>query len=251
MFQPGQSGNPNGRKPGTRNKRTEEIFSRLEARGDKDPADFLSEVVTSESEPKELRVQAANFLMPYKYGKRGVIPVARFIPDQIEVPDFQTVAQAEAYLASIPVLFGKGEIDSQSALELSQLTKNWLDAIYARQDYELKVQAQGGGSEQHITISGGLPSLPGCNIIGLGGEEHTPRMNGHNGHGAVIEPYRYPGLSDSVCARGPRAMTHAQPCQLCIKCCLEPLCPLAKSPIKPALDIRCCAYIGHFTHSCG
>ncbi len=75
------------------------------------------------------------------------------------------MAQAEAYLASIPVLLGKGEIDSQTALELSTLTKNWLDSIYARQEYEIKLAAQGGGSDQHITVSGGLPSLPGTDIL--------------------------------------------------------------------------------------
>jgi hypothetical protein len=127
----GHTNNPHGRPVGSRNRRTTETFERLEARGDKDPADFLSEIVTNEAEPKELRVQAANFLLPYKYGKRGVIPVARFVPDEIEVPRFNTVQEAEAYLASIPVLLGKGELDSQTALELSTLTKNWLDAIYA------------------------------------------------------------------------------------------------------------------------
>ena len=140
-FQPGVAANPNGRPVGSRNKRTEEIWSRLEARGDLDPADVLSEMVSDKTLAKELRATAANYLLPYKYGKRGVIPVARFVPEQIEVPQFQTIQQAEDYLASIAVLLGKGEIDSQTALELSQLTKNWLDAIYAHQEYDLKLQS--------------------------------------------------------------------------------------------------------------
>ena len=180
----GHTNNPNGRPVGSRNRRTTETFERPEARGDKDPADFLSEIVTNETEPKELRVQAANFLLPYKYGKRGAIPVARFIPEQIEVPTFNTVQEAEAYLAHIPVLLGRGELDSQTALELSTLTKNWLDSIYARQEYEIKLAAQGGGSEQTIRILGGMDPLPGTNIIGMGGEEAPPRVNGH---GPVIE----------------------------------------------------------------
>ena len=106
------------------------------------------------------------------------------------MPDFQTVAQAEAYLASIPVLLGKGEIDSQSALELSQLTKNWLDAFYARQDYDLKLQAQGGGQNTTIRIEGGLPALPGTNVIM--DDTALGRVNGNNGH--VIEH----ALNDSV-----------------------------------------------------
>jgi hypothetical protein len=87
MFQAGVSGNPKGRVPGTRNKRTEEVFLRLEARGDLDPADLLSSIVTNQKESTELRVQAANMLMPYKYGKtvcsfdtrdRGSIQGARY-----------------------------------------------------------------------------------------------------------------------------------------------------------------------------
>ena len=203
MFQVGASGNPNGRPKGARNKRDEEIFSRLEARGDKDPAELLSEIVSSETEPKELRVQAANFLMPFKYGKRGVIPVARFIPEQLEVPTFNTVQEAEAYLAHIPALLGRGELDSQTALELSTLTKNWLDAIYARQDYELKLTAQGGGADITIRIEGGLPPLPGTNVIM--DETAVGISNGHNGRaingqgaGPVIDHQEPPALTESV-----------------------------------------------------
>ena len=167
-FQPGVAANPNGRPVGSRNKRTEEIWSRLEDRGDLDPADVLSEMVSDKTLAKELRATAANYLLPYKYGKRGTIPVARFIPEQIEVPTFNTVQEAETYVAHIPVLLGRGELDSQTALELSTLTKNWLDFIYARQEYEIKLAAQGGGSEQTIRILGGMGSVAG---------------NKHNWHG--------------------------------------------------------------------
>ena len=73
-------------------------------------------------------------------------------------------------------------------MELSTLTKNWLDAIYARQDYELKLAAQGGGGDTTIRIEGGLPQLPGTNVIF---DETAIGRNGHasitNGHGTVIE----------------------------------------------------------------
>jgi hypothetical protein len=67
------------------------------------------------------------------------------------------------------VLLGRDELDSQTALELSTLTKNWLDAIYAHQEYDLKLAAQGGGGEQVIRIENSLPQIPGTNIIGMGG----------------------------------------------------------------------------------
>jgi hypothetical protein len=53
-----------GRPRGSRNRRTKEIFDRLEERGDLDPADLLSPIVTNTEEPKELRIQAAGMLMP-------------------------------------------------------------------------------------------------------------------------------------------------------------------------------------------
>jgi hypothetical protein len=197
----GHTNNPNGRPVGSRNRRTEEIWNRLEARGDLDPADVLSEMVSDKTLAKELRTTAANYLLPYKYGKRGVIPVARYIPDQIEVPEFTSITQAEDYLASIPVLLGKGEIDSQTALELSTLTKNWLDAIYAHQEYDLKLAAQGQGPEPVIRIEGGLPIMPGHEGLIMPGDTPAP-VNGMNGRGPVIDHQEPPALTESVQSEG-------------------------------------------------
>jgi hypothetical protein len=188
-FQPGNNANPNGRPKGARNRRTQEIIDLLQSRGDKDPLDFLSEVISSmEQYPAELKVTAANYLTPYLHSKRGTAPAPRFIDTPIVVPEFHSVQEAEAYLASLPVLLGKGELDCQSALELSTQTRNWLSAIYEHQEFDLRLQAQGGGSEQTIHITGGLPPLPGSNVIGMGGDP-GPQPNGHsvNGHGPVID----------------------------------------------------------------
>ena len=80
-FQPGVAANPNGRPVGSRDKRTEAIWGALEARGDLDPADHLSSIVTNPNNSAELRAQAANFLMPYKYSKRGTLQAPRFVED--------------------------------------------------------------------------------------------------------------------------------------------------------------------------
>ena len=67
-FQPGQSGNPNGRRPlDAPNRRTQEIWDKLEARGSTDPAEFLASIVDDPKADASLRVNAANALMPYKY----------------------------------------------------------------------------------------------------------------------------------------------------------------------------------------
>jgi hypothetical protein len=154
-----------GRSPGSKNKVTLELFKIAKERGYKHPVLYLIEVVNDEKAAPERRDTCAIAAAPCMTLKFGTAAPARYLEEPVQVPDFQTVGQAEAYLASIPVLLGKGEIDSQSALELSTLTKNWLDAIYARQDYELKLAGQGGGSDTTIRLTGGLPPLPGCRIV--------------------------------------------------------------------------------------
>jgi hypothetical protein len=213
-FYPGESGNPNGRKPGSRNRRTQEILDLIQARGDTDPLDALSAIVTTNKDPN-IVATASSILAPYCHSKRGTLPAPRFLPEPVAVPTFTSITQAEDYLASIPVLLGRGEIDSQTALELSTLTKNWLDAIYAHQEYDLKLAAQGGGSDTTIRITGGLPPLPGSNIIGMGGEESSPHINGHtnghtNGHGPVIDHQEPPALDDSSAASADRDESSAQ-----------------------------------------
>ena len=54
-------------------------------------------------------------------------PSAQFIDTPVVVPEFQSVEQAENYLAHFPILLGRGQIDSQTALGLFTLTKNWID----------------------------------------------------------------------------------------------------------------------------
>jgi hypothetical protein len=80
-FQSGHVANPNGRPKGARNKRSIEIFDKLQARGDLDPAEHLSSIVSDLKASPELRAQAANFLLPYKYSKCGSTPPLRYIEE--------------------------------------------------------------------------------------------------------------------------------------------------------------------------
>jgi hypothetical protein len=164
IFQPGHTFSP-GRRHGSRNKRTAEIFNRLENRGDLDPADLLSSIVTNNQEPKELRIQAAGLLMPYKYSKCGTSPVLRFIESPINVPEFTHLSDVESFLTKIATLIASGELDFQSGLELSSIVKAWIDSQYARE--ELAIKQLNAGTTEHeqiIKIEGGLPALPGTNI---------------------------------------------------------------------------------------
>jgi hypothetical protein len=184
-FQPGHKLSP-GRPAGSRNKRTAEIFERLEGRGDKDPADLLSEIVTNNQEPKELRIQAAGLLMPYKYSKCGTAPVQIYIDIPIECPEFTNLSDAEQFLAKIAALVAHGQLDFQASQNLSALAKNWIDAQYAREELAIKqINAGSTEHEQVIRIEGGLPALPGTNVT-------MPVLDGHatngNGHAALAAP---------------------------------------------------------------
>jgi hypothetical protein len=177
-FQPGHTFSP-GRRHGSRNKRTAEIFNRLENRGDLDPADLLSSIVTNNEEPKELRIQAAGLLMPYKYSKCGTAPVQVYIDIPLDTPEFTHLTDAEQFLAKVAALVAHGQLDFQAGQNLSALAKNWIDAQYARE--ELAIKQYNAGSTEHeqtIRIEGGLPALPGTNIT-MPTLEHGPVTNGH------------------------------------------------------------------------
>jgi hypothetical protein len=103
-FEVGAPNPGRGRPKGSRNKRTEEIFNRLEGRGDLDCANYLSSVVTNTNLPIEQRTTAAGLLMPYKYSKMGAIPPTpepRFFSISIEVPEATTIQQARENLQLI------------------------------------------------------------------------------------------------------------------------------------------------------
>jgi hypothetical protein len=172
-WQPGTSGNPNGRPKGARNKRTEKIFSRLEARGDLDPADLLSSIVTNQQEPKELRIQAAGLLMPYKYSKMGTTPVPVpwvFIGQQINLQRPHSIQEARENIAYLSELKATGQIDQAWGDNLIADQYKILSALVD----EAKLAIQGGEQgEQIIRIEGGLPTMPGLEELIM------PQLNGH------------------------------------------------------------------------
>jgi hypothetical protein len=177
-FQPGHNLS-SGRPPGAVNRRSEELRRRLRDRGDVDPADYCSSIVSSETEPTELKLAAANYLLPYLYPKRGAVPTPRYVEESIDIPQFTHLSDAEQFIAKVAALTARGELDIQTALELSTLAKNWIDSQYAREELSLKqINAGTSDHEQIIRIEGGLPPLPGSNIT-MPTLEHGPATNGH------------------------------------------------------------------------
>jgi hypothetical protein len=127
-FQPGNS--LGGRPKGSRNRRTEELWSKLEEAGDLDPAEYLSSLVTNKEAPAELRAQAANYLLPYKYSKCGTRVIPRYIDGPVDLPRPTTLEQANNNIAYISELKTQGQIDLDFADSLVEPVNH--DTSYKR-----------------------------------------------------------------------------------------------------------------------
>jgi hypothetical protein len=181
---PGQSGNPKGY-DGPRRRRNQEVLDEIKARGHLNPLITLSEIHNDPNKEPAVRVAAAGMLAPFLNAKLQSIATPRFVETPIQVPEFTDVSVAESFLAKIATLVAGGELDIQTGLELSTLTKNWLDARHAAKELEMKViSVEGGPTEQTIRVVGGLPELPGTNVT-------MPVLHGKpvtNGHAALAAP---------------------------------------------------------------
>jgi hypothetical protein len=200
-FQPGPESRGPGRPKGSVNRRTQEVLDLIKERGDTDPLVVLSEIA-SKSQVPEHRISASNILAPYLHSKRGTIPAPRYAED-IQVPHFVSIQEAQNFLADIARKAGAGELELQCANDISNLVKNWILSVTAQQDYELKLAAQGGG-DATIRITGGMPALPGTNIdmrnelTSTNGHviDHVPVQAEIPIHGAP-EPAKDPSFDDS------------------------------------------------------
>jgi len=179
---PGQSGNPAGYH-GSRRWRHREVFEEIKKLGYTDALITLARI---QHESTVLRVAAAAALAPYSHPKLQALSTPRFIENPIEVPEFTHVSDAEAFLAQIATLVARGELDIQSGLELSTLTKNWIDSKNNHTELDLKaVNAGATDTEQVIRVEGGLPPLPGTSVV-MPVLDGKPVTNGHTL--AALEP---------------------------------------------------------------
>jgi hypothetical protein len=176
VFQPGQSGNPNGNGGwSTRRKESREAYEAIKNAGYIDPLVNLAKI-QHESPDEAIRASAAASLLGYLHPKLQSVPVPRLIDRPFKIPVFQTIKDAKDFLATIPSRIGSQELDLDFADALTKSTVAWLQLQYAEVGIDLKAQAQGAESgEQIIRIEGGLPSLPGTNIT-------MPELNGHKSY---------------------------------------------------------------------
>ena len=179
---PGQSGDPNGYS-GPRVRRRHEVFEIIKGLGHKDALETLSYLQHNEQIEPGLRIAAAAALAPYCHPKMQATPTPRFIDNPIDVPDFERATDAECFLAKLPVLVARGELDFQSAQELCAMTSLWINnSQYQREELQIKQYNAGAGDhEQIIKIEGGLPIMPGLEGVLM------PQLNGHVTDGQALE----------------------------------------------------------------
>jgi hypothetical protein len=225
-FKQGQGGRTNG----SRNRRNSELWDLLEQRGDKDPALFLSEIVTNENNSKELRVQAAGQLMPYKYAKVTPPAAQVFVQTNVNLITPQTQQDARNNISYLTSLKASGHLDLVAADSLIADQVKLLDSF--NDETKLLVAGKGPAGELHIRIDGGLPALPGTNISMPYGtdrspapshdqwgwsevratESHTPphgpngppKSNGHDPHSPLNESAQSPAPDNSPCNTEPQ-----------------------------------------------
>src|SRR5262249_10107300 len=122
------------RPKGSRNKRTQEILDLIAERGDTDPIDFLSGVVSGNGQyTTEQKTQAANYLLPYKHSKCGSTVPLRYIPEPINLPRPTTIDQATNNIATISEMKAQGQLDLDFADSLIRDNRTILDALIEEQ----------------------------------------------------------------------------------------------------------------------
>jgi hypothetical protein len=163
-FQPGESGNKNGRPIGSRNKRTTEIVNQIISSGNKDPLLTLSDL-QAQSADEGIRATAANMLAPYLHSKRMAIPAPRYIERPFELPNNNPTTEGEinTNLGALNQAYASGDLDYDSYTVMLAGQHQHINALKAREEIPANMDIQ---------ITGGLPELPGTNIT-------MPLLNGH------------------------------------------------------------------------
>jgi hypothetical protein len=172
-WKPGVSGNPSGRPVGSRNQRTAEIVQQIIAAGHQDPLLTLAEL-QAKSHDEGIRATAANMLAPYLHSKNATKPVAPdpvYFEQAVTLPRPTTIRLACDNIALLTEMKSQGQLDVASADSLIADQRIILNALVD----EAKLLAATGDptQPQQIIITGGLPELPGTEII-------QPQLNGHH-----------------------------------------------------------------------
>jgi hypothetical protein len=183
VWKPGQSGNLNGRPkkyprpPDDVTQQTaynlfkaaalrDEYRAIAEAQDLEDPVLFQHRLLSDTSIPANIRAVIANQIAPYYRPRLGIMEPAKYVQTPIEVPEFADIEQAEAFLLQLAQRVAAQELDLDSVAAVSARVLDWVHSKRAGLELQIKqINASQDTGEQTIRIEGGMPSLPGCDVI--------------------------------------------------------------------------------------
>src|SRR5258705_1296401 len=113
-WQPGKSGNPNGRPIGASNLRSKQNQLMWRSKGYLDPLDFFGQIISDPDQPTENRLAAGNLAVPYLHSKLGAMPVHPdpvYMEQAVTLPRPTTIRLASDNIALLSAMKAQGKID--------------------------------------------------------------------------------------------------------------------------------------------
>jgi hypothetical protein len=163
-WKPGHSGNANGRPVGSRNNRTKEVLDLISSLKLQDPLITLAQLQANSGD-EAIRATAANMLAPYLHSKNATKPIQ---PDPVyfeteALPRPKSIAQACDNIALLTEMKATGRMDVATADSLIGDQRYILDALV--DEAKLLASHDDANADRKIIITGGLPPIPGCDVI--------------------------------------------------------------------------------------
>jgi hypothetical protein len=171
-WQPGESGNLDGRPPGKPNAKTIAILKKLD--GKADSLVLLAEIVGSSDAPLAARISAATALARYQHP-----PAPRLLRKPVDVPEATSVEQAIRNIAVIGSLAARRKIGLDEAKDLADIQRAYIE-MQVGIDHEARLATLERLYEARpiippVVVDGGLPPLP---LGPTDGELIMPRLEG-------------------------------------------------------------------------
>jgi hypothetical protein len=125
---------------------------------------ILLSFARSDKIPHALRIAAATAASKHE---------AQFVYTTVEIPDFETIGQAESFQRHVAKLEASRKIDTKTASVVVGRVQTWINNQRAGMELDIKrLNADPGSGAQHIVITGGLPTMPGLEDVIM------PQVNG-------------------------------------------------------------------------
>jgi hypothetical protein len=188
VFQPGVSGNPAGRPPNEPGKKRSDWHVPLHKHkkielavtpgpdGKVDELDLLAAIVSHPDLDVRTRMGAAVGLARYRKP-----PAQRWVGKPLDLPPSETVGQATETIAKLAALSRANEISLEMANDLISQEQAFIEA---RTGTDIEAQMAELRETMHkltaasrtldVTVIGGLPDLPGTDIIPLANGDASP-----------------------------------------------------------------------------